>query len=352
MKKVLSVVLVLMLAAALVLPGARTAVAAAGSFTIVSDETVMVTKINGTPVSQPAVLAWEPYEDATPSAWDLQLDRAFPVEADWIWESYRTTRPMEGDVVYFERTFNVPGVPTGGTLYITCDNGYEAWLNGTMVATAQLAPGWETSSLKQEYVDYNNWQSVESADVSSYLVPGDNVLLIKAANEYMNYPDDPPNGGVGTTYANPAGLIFQMDVEYSDFGSTRTWGYWKTHSTCGSAPRDATWDLLLPDAEGTTFFLSQQDYCEVLDTSTAGGAAYYQLAHQYIAAQLNALNGAWMRDDVKRAFDAATLLFETYTPGQITAAKKGNKGLWAEFNSLAAILDSYNNGNMGTPHAG
>ena len=112
--RVLSIIVVLMLAAALVLPGTYTAAAATGSFTVVSDTTVLVTKVNGVSVSRNAELAWEPYEDGTPSVWDegVRLSPLLPHDfvpsgADWIWESYRTTRPIEGDIVYFEKTFNV-----------------------------------------------------------------------------------------------------------------------------------------------------------------------------------------------------------------------------------------------------
>jgi len=141
---------------------------------------------------------------------------------------------------------------------------------------------------------------------------------------------------------------------YMPRGYTLTWGYWKTHSLHGPAPYDETWALLLPSGADTTFFLSEKSYYDVLWTSVAGGNAYYQLAHQYIAAQLNVLNGAWMRDDVKAAFNTATVLLQTYTPAQVMSFKKGTtaqKAIFAQFNSLASILDAYNNGLMGTPHA-
>ena len=134
-------------------------------------------------------------------------------------------------------------------------------------------------------------------------------------------------------------------------GFTYTWGYWKTHSSYGPAPYDDTWALL---GEDTPFFLSGQSYYQVLWTSVAGGNAYYQLAHQYIAAELNVLDGASMRDDAKDAFDEATSLLGTYTPEAVIGFKKGTpvqKLIFARFNYLAGILDNYNKGLMGTPHA-
>jgi hypothetical protein len=121
--------------------------------------------------------------------------------------------PVEGDIVYFEKTFDIPGLPDSGTLHITCDNGYEVYLNGTLVGSAQLNAGWEASNLREAYVNSGGWQSVESYNVFSLLKPGTNVLLIKAANEYMG-PSDTPVQATGTTYLNPAGLIFKLDICY------------------------------------------------------------------------------------------------------------------------------------------
>jgi hypothetical protein len=133
-----------------------------------------------------------------------------------------------------------------------------------------------------------------------------------------------------------------------DAGCTLTPGYWKTHSDRGPAPFDDTWNLLGPSAEDTVFFLSGQSYYEALWTPPAGNA-YYILAHAYIAAELNMLNGASVPAAVQDAFDDATVLFNTYTPAQI-AALKGNKAPRPEFIALAAILDGYNNGLSGPGH--
>lgn len=127
-------------------------------------------------------------------------------------------------------------------------------------------------------------------------------------------------------------------------GCTLTPGYWKTHSTYGPAPYEETWALL---GEDTTFFLSGQSYYEVLWTPPAGGNAYYILAHAYIAAELNFLNGAAVTPEVDTAFTAATDLFDAYTPAQVAALQGGAKETWTD---LATILDNYNNGDIGPGH--
>jgi hypothetical protein len=132
-------------------------------------------------------------------------------------------------------------------------------------------------------------------------------------------------------------------------GCTLTQGYWKTHNDSfkGGAPSDPTWLLIGPAAEQTTFFLSGQTYFQVMWTS-GGGNAYYILAKQYIAAELNILAGA-DGSAVTTTLSTATTLFNTYTPAQI-GALKGNNALRQQFISLAGILGSYNEGLIGPGH--
>jgi hypothetical protein len=131
-----------------------------------------------------------------------------------------------------------------------------------------------------------------------------------------------------------------------DEGCTLTPGYWKTHSKYGPAPYDATWALY---GEDNVFFLSGLSNYEVLWTEPKGGHGYYILAHAYIAAQLNLLNGASMPSDVQDALDNATALFGMYTPDEI-GALSGDDALRKQFVRLAETLDDYNNGLIGPGH--
>ncbi len=125
-------------------------------------------------------------------------------------------------------------------------------------------------------------------------------------------------------------------------GCTLTPGYWKTHSAYGPAPYDDTWALI---GEGTPFFLSGQTWYQVLWTPPSGGNAYYILAHQYIAARLNILNGAASTPQVDAAIAWATNFFNTYTPSSHLS-----KQLRAQVIAKAALLDAYNNGLIGPGH--
>ncbi|NCF65453.1 MAG: hypothetical protein GWP61_05730 [Chloroflexi bacterium] len=120
-------------------------------------------------------------------------------------------------------------------------------------------------------------------------------------------------------------------------------GYWSTHSEYGPSLYDATWAQLSNGAD-TPFFLSGQSYYEVINADPEDNA-YYILAQQYIAAELNFLRGADPAD-VQSEFDAAKALFEEYTPADI-AGLPGYDPLRAQFIDLAYALDQYNMGVTG-----
>ena len=180
-----------------------------GTGVVVSDTHTQVTDGNAGTHPHHAVYAWEH------PAWTGINHDFSTYGADWIWESYRVVHPIAGDIVEFQRNFYIPGTPTDNcTLYITCDNGYEVYLNSTFIGSAQVQGDWETSNRTQSFVDTTNWQSVESYTIpDTYLQQGTNILVIKAANEYMG-PADNPTQNNGTIDSNPAGLIYELSYEF------------------------------------------------------------------------------------------------------------------------------------------
>ena len=123
-------------------------------------------------------------------------------------------------------------------------------------------------------------------------------------------------------------------------GCSLTPGYWKTHSSFGPAPYDDTWALL---GENTPFFLSGKTYYQALWTSPQGNA-YWILAHAYIAAVLNGLNGADTSAVTGNIMWAAGF-FGSHTPSSsLTKAER------AVVIYNAGVLDSYNNGLIGPGH--
>jgi hypothetical protein len=105
---------------------------------------------------------------------------------------------------------------------------------------------------------------------------------------------------------------------------------------------------MLANGAETPFFLSGQTYYEVINASVRNNA-YYILAQQYIAAELNQLRGADVPPEVLDAFDQAKDLFSTYSPDDLAGLNKSDP-VWAQFVDLAYILDQYNKGEIGPGH--
>lgn len=122
---------------------------------------------------------------------------------------------------------------------------------------------------------------------------------------------------------------------------TLTQGYWKTHSEHGPAPYDDTW-ALLPNGADTMFFGTGMTWYEMFWTPPTGNP-YIQLAHQYMAAKLNELNGSDVSAISQTLIDAQALL-SAYTPATLPTNKR------AQARNLATILDNYNNGLIGPGH--
>ncbi|NSW75855.1 MAG: hypothetical protein HPY68_03610 [Candidatus Atribacteria bacterium] len=125
-------------------------------------------------------------------------------------------------------------------------------------------------------------------------------------------------------------------------GCTYTQGHWRTHSKYDDPKKyDDTWALI---GEDTTFFKSGQTYYQVLWTPPQGNV-YYQLAHQYIAAKLNILNGASSTPEVDGIMGWAWNFFNTYTPTAFL-----DPVIAGQANYYASRLDEYNNGYIGPGH--
>ena len=157
---------------------------------------------------------------------------------------------------------------------------------------------------------------------------------------------------VGTNITDSDAHTVNMTVTCPPVGCTLTPGYWKTHAKSlfvSGPPYDETWNAFKNSpVEGIhnnfdTFYLSGQNYIEVLWTSPAGNP-YYSLSFHYIAAQLNILAGAdgsLIEDDMERAAE----IFSTYTPAQI-GALKGNNSLRKEIIAIAGRLGQFNEGTL------
>lgn len=249
----------------------------AANVTVVSNTSTQVIEVNGSPTTQDAVLAKEPVgypncasyiEDGINSAWDSGIGSSYTTiftnaGAHWIWNTPHPENPIWGDVVTFQETFSVPGLPFNTDLLITADNAYIAYLNGSYVGNSiSLGPGFP-GTLKEQIISVpkdddwevasQGWQKVESFPLGG-IVSGENTLKITAANEYMcggdatfcngyegndryqgwnntsktytlaiNNDPIPGNGPGFYPCYNPGALIFMASVDYYARGET-AWG--------------------------------------------------------------------------------------------------------------------------------
>lgn len=159
-----------------------------------------------------------------------------------------------------------------------------------------------------------------------------------------DYDVDNTAAFVSNDNAETGSDTWHVDVSVPCGGCTLTQGYWKTHSDRGPAPYDNAWLNLGPLQEDTPFFISGQTWFVVFWTAPAGNA-YYNLAHQYMAAKLNLLNGAGSNAAVNSAISASEGFFAVRTPASVLTKAQRQQAL-----GWASTLDQYNNGVIGPGH--
>lgn len=76
----------------------------AGQNTVVSNPTPTDTLYWDGDSWEPSLAAW------VHASWVTDLDHTFPMST-WVWESYQVDEPINGDVVEFKHSFDIPGTP-------------------------------------------------------------------------------------------------------------------------------------------------------------------------------------------------------------------------------------------------
>ncbi len=113
--------------------------------------------------------------------------------ANWIWSpAYPKDEVPVGDC-YFRKTFRI-GQADFAQVHVACDNQYELYINGRLAGQGA------------------DWRKMNVHDILIYLVPGENVVAIKATN----------------TDAGPAGLVARVVVKqrggtYESYSTDDSW---------------------------------------------------------------------------------------------------------------------------------
>ena len=137
------------------------------------------------PVAQP-----KPFEKA-----DAETRAAFLklIGASWIWSpAYEKDNVPVGNC-FFRKTFTL-GPAEFGQVHVACDNPYEVYVNGRLAGSGA------------------DWRKMDVHDIAKLLVPGTNVVAVKATN----------------TDAGPAGLVARVIVKerggtFQSYSTDATW---------------------------------------------------------------------------------------------------------------------------------
>ncbi len=147
--------------------------------------------------------------------------------------------------------------------------------------------------------------------------------------------------GFDTGATGSASWTVQGEVQCSP-GCTLGAGYWKNHSQLRPRRYNPAWDRIGTAGENSLFFQSGGTYLEAISRPIQGNS-YWTLARAYVAMELNMLNGARTSDRERAAFDAATALFQRYTPAQVDA----DNALRKTFVKAAVPVKDFNSGRTG-----
>jgi glucose/arabinose dehydrogenase len=113
--------------------------------------------------------------------------------ANWIWSPAHVKDEVPVGDCYFRKSFAL-NQPEFGQVHIACDNQYELFVNGRLAGHG------------------NDWRNMNVHDVARFLLPGTNVVAIKATN----------------TDAGAAGLVVRVVIKerggtYESYSSDATW---------------------------------------------------------------------------------------------------------------------------------
>jgi len=150
-----------------------------------------------------------------PSAWSesafFQTSMMSPTDwkAKWI-EADLTEDSINRPALYFRKQFSSTKKIASATVYITAHGMYEAQINGKRVGDAYLTPGWTSYKKRLQYQVY---------DVTNLVTNGNNAIGVITGNGW--YRGFLAWGGNKDIYGKKTGILFQLDINYSD-GTTAT----------------------------------------------------------------------------------------------------------------------------------
>ena len=137
-------------------------------------------------------------------------------KAKWI-EAGFSEDSINRPALYFRKQFSSGKKIVSAIAYITAHGMYEAQINGKRVGDYYLTPGWTSYKKRLQYQVY---------DVTNLLAAGNNAIGVITGNGW--YRGFLAWGGNKDIYGKKTGVLFQLDITYSD-------------GTTGSVVSDESW---------------------------------------------------------------------------------------------------------------
>jgi hypothetical protein len=145
---------------------------------------------------------------------------------------------------------------------------------------------------------------------------------------------------IGKNWATSFQYTICCDDEEENQDCTYTQGYWGNHYAGAPNPSQ---NMAWPIPETTE--LCGETWLDILQLAPDGGNAWLIVAHQYIGAKLNWLNGASLPQDVADAMWDANAFLNANCDDMFVPANESPDAILT-----AGTLDAYNNGILGPGH--
>jgi hypothetical protein len=223
-------------------------------------------------------------------------------------------------------------------------------LTSIELGSVQLTEGWKVSySTTGILGPYTLLSQGEGDGTNNFPPDGDVTISVPSfptANLVLKFEKNTLASGNGTT-GNDYVVKAVTTEGTEETGCTLTQGYWKTHSALGPAPSDPAWLNIGAAGQNTLFFNTGLSWYTIFNMPPSGGNGFLILAHQYMAAKLNILNGATPTADVSAAITFAEAYFNGKGAG---VTSESNATLNNTLKTYAATLESFNSGATGPGH--
>jgi len=139
-----------------------------------------------------------------PASFQMALMNKSDWKARWIIAGFNEDS-VNRPAIYFRKEFSANKNIASATAYITAHGMYEAQINGKRIGDAYLTPGWTSYNKRLQYQVY---------DVTNLITSGKNVAGAVVGNGW--YRGFLAWGGNKNIYGKDLGLLFQLDIVYTD----------------------------------------------------------------------------------------------------------------------------------------